>query len=72
MANRSLAPGEAGATKFRKRGECVRAEAMVRLFNGNRVAVSATGQTKREAEDRLGKAINRRLGGWAGRPRRPE
>jgi hypothetical protein len=32
------------------------------LFNGKRVSVSATGATKREAEDRLGEAIGYRLG----------
>ncbi|MDR0594637.1 MAG: tyrosine-type recombinase/integrase [Bifidobacteriaceae bacterium] len=62
MANRELALGEAGATKFRARGKRIRAEAVVRLFNGRRVWVSATGATKREAEDRLGEAIGRRLG----------
>ncbi|MDR2453734.1 MAG: hypothetical protein LBD51_04135, partial [Bifidobacteriaceae bacterium] len=62
MANLALALGEAGATKFLRRGDRVRATATVRLFNGERVSVSATGATKREAEDRLGEAIGFRLG----------
>jgi hypothetical protein len=35
---------------------------MVRLYNGERVSVSASGATKREADDNLRKAIDRRLG----------
>jgi integrase len=62
MAGRVLALGEASATKFRKRGDRFRAEAMVRLFNGQRVTVSATGGTKREAENKLRETIDHRLG----------
>ncbi|MDR2372528.1 MAG: hypothetical protein LBD77_00180 [Bifidobacteriaceae bacterium] len=35
---------------------------MVRLYNGERVSVPASGATKREADDKLRQAIDRRLG----------
>ncbi|MDR2382181.1 MAG: hypothetical protein LBE08_13635 [Bifidobacteriaceae bacterium] len=62
MVNRALALGEAGAARFRKRGDRYRAEYMVLLYNGERVSVSASGATKREADDKLRQAIGRRLG----------